>query len=106
MTTWVDPDRHHRRSIRLPGYDYSSAGAYFVTICTYKRDLLFDDPVLRRVAEALWQHIPRHFPDVQLDTWVVMPNHVHGIIVIADDPRRGEAFTFSSGCTAILSVSP
>ncbi len=86
-----DADRHQRRSIRLAGYDYGSAGVYFVTICTYQRDLLFEDVVLRRVAETMWQRIPRHFPNVQLDGWVVMPNHVHGIVVIVDDPGRGEA---------------
>jgi len=86
-----DPDRHHRRSIRLPGYDYRQAGAYFVTICTYRRELLFDDPLLCQVAEAMWQRIPRHFPHVQLDAWVVMPNHLHGILIITDHPCRGEA---------------
>ena len=86
-----DPKRHRRRSIRLPGYDYRQAGAYFVTICTYQRELLFDDPVLRRVAATLWQRIPRHLPHVQLDAWVVMPNHLHGIIVITGNARRGDA---------------
>jgi len=82
-----DPDKHHRRSIRLQGYDYTQSGAYFVTIVTHGRELLFDDPVLRRVAETMWQRIPRHFPHVELDEWVVMPNHVHGIIVIAPTVR-------------------
>jgi putative transposase len=92
MAVQFDRNRYHRRSIRLAGYDYSQAGAYFVTICTYQRELLFEDAVLRRVAEAMWQRIPRHFPHVQLDAWVVMPNHVHGIIAIVDDPHgRGEA---------------
>jgi REP element-mobilizing transposase RayT len=91
MKAQFDPNRHHRQSIRLPGYDYGSAGAYFVTICTYQRDLLFEDPVLRRVAETLWQRIPRHSPHVRLDEWVVMPNHIHGIVVIMDDQRRGKA---------------
>jgi putative transposase len=86
-----DPKHHHRRSIRLPAYDYGSAGAYFVTLCTHERELIFEDPVVRRVAETLWQHIPGHFPHVRLDEWVVMPNHLHGILVITDDPRRGEA---------------
>jgi putative transposase len=91
MKSPFDPKRHHRRSIRLSGYDYRQAGAYFVTICTYQRELVFDDPVLRRVAETLWQRIPRHFPHVELDAWVVMPNHLHGIIVITGDVCRGEA---------------
>jgi putative transposase len=91
MAARFDPNRHHRRSIRLPGYDYRSAGAYFVTFCTHQRVLLFEDLVLWRVAEAHWQRIPRHFPHVELDAWVVMPNHIHGILVIVDDQRGGEA---------------
>jgi REP element-mobilizing transposase RayT len=91
MKPQFDPKRHHRRSIRLPGHDYRSPGAYFVTICTHQRDLLFDDPVLRRVVETQWQRILRHSRHVRLDAWVVMPNHVHGIIVIRDDHGRGEA---------------
>jgi putative transposase len=79
-----DPRKHHRRSIRLSGYDYTQPGAYFVTICTQNRECLFDDPVLRSVVETHWQAIPRHVPHVTLDAWVVMPNHVHGIIVITD----------------------
>jgi len=86
--TPYDPDKHHRRSIRLEGYDYTQAGAYFVTIVTHERALLFDDPFLRRVAEAIWQHIPRHFPHVALDEWVVMPNHIHGILWIRDVGAR------------------
>jgi putative transposase len=91
MKPRFDPKRHHRRSIRLPKYDYGSAGVYFVTLCTHQRELLFEDPVLQRVAETLWQRIPRHFPHVRLDEWVVMPNHLHGLVVITDDPRGGEA---------------
>jgi putative transposase len=81
-----DPKKHHRRSIRLPGYDYTQPGAYFVTVCTQNRECLFDDPVLRSVVETYWRAIPRHAPHVALDAWVVMPNHVHGIIVITDRP--------------------
>ncbi|MGC8787350.1 MAG: transposase [Anaerolineae bacterium] len=81
-----NPEKHHRRSIRLPGYDYTQPGAYFVTICTQNRECLFDDPVLRAVVETCWQAIPRHIPQVKLDAWVVMPNHVHGIIVVTHHP--------------------
>jgi putative transposase len=77
-----DPSRHHRRSIRLRAYDYSQPGAYFVTLVTQDRALLFDDPVLRRVIETFWQRIPQHCPDVTLDAWVVMPNHLHGILLL------------------------
>ena len=86
-----DPSRPGRRSIRLPGYDYTQAGAYFVTICTQEKALLFEDPILRSVAEEMWQRIPNHFPHVQVDAWVVMPNHVHGILIITSDAGRGEA---------------
>jgi len=77
-----DPNQHHRRSIRLPGYDYRQAGWYFVTLVTQGREWLFEDLAMRRVAENLWEQIPRHFPHVSLDEWVVMPNHLHGIAVI------------------------
>jgi REP element-mobilizing transposase RayT len=96
-----NPDKHHRRSIRLQGHDYTQAGAYFVTIVTHNREPLFGDVVdgemalnaYGRVAATIWQRVPRHFPHVQLDEWTVMPNHVHGIIVITDTThRRGDAF--------------
>ncbi len=53
-----DPFIHHRRSIRLQGYDYSQAGAYFVTICTQNRTLFFEDGVIRGIAERCWLEIP------------------------------------------------
>jgi putative transposase len=88
-----------RRSIRLQGYDYTQAGAYFVTICTQDRECLFGQVVggemvlntYGRVIATFWQRSPRHSARVELDEWVVMPNHVHGIIVITGDVGRGEA---------------
>jgi len=79
-----DPERHHRRSMRLRGYDYSQAGAYFVTICTDNRELFFDDDILRQIAEECWLAIPEFNPGVELDEWVVMPNHLHGVLVLQD----------------------
>jgi len=87
-----DPNKHHRRSIRLKGYDYSRAGAYFVTICMYQRECLFGavvDGVIRANEAGLmvgrwWLELARKFPALQTDTYVIMPNHVHGIIVISD----------------------
>jgi len=85
-----DPNRHHRRSIRLRGYDYAQAGTYFVTVCTQDRQDLFADPVLRSIAEEQWRALDHagarsSRPNrVSVDTWVVMPDHVHGIIVIGD----------------------
>ena len=91
-----DPEKHHRRSIRLKGHDYSQPGAYFVTICTRDQECLFGHVVngemrlndAGEIAQRCWEEIPRHFPLVELDAFVVMPNHVHVIIVIQG---RGEA---------------
>jgi len=80
IMTPFDPAHHHRHSIRLPHYDYTQAGAYFITIVTYQRESLFADPVLRRIVETFWQRIPQHMPHVKLDVFVVMPNHFHGIL--------------------------
>lgn len=82
-----DPDKHHRRSVRLEGYDYSQSGAYFVTICTQLRYLFFDDTRIREAAEQCWEAIPDHFPRVELDHWVVMPNHLHGILMLDDNGK-------------------
>ena len=87
--------KHRRRSIRLRGYDYRSGGAYFITICTHKRTCLFGKVVFGemrlcatgRVARKCWMAIPKHFPRAKLDAFVIMPDHVHGIIWINDDPR-------------------
>ncbi|CAA9585168.1 MAG: hypothetical protein AVDCRST_MAG88-3830 [uncultured Thermomicrobiales bacterium] len=83
-----NPEKHHRRSIRLHGYDYSQGGIYFVTICTPDRALLFADPVICSIAEQCWHELPNHFAVVELDEWVVMPNHLHGIPLINPD-RQG-----------------
>lgn len=91
-----NPEKHHRRSIRLKGYDYSQAGAYFVTICTQNRACLFGEVVggdLRlndagTIARQCWLEIPIHFPNTELDEFVIMPNHVHGIIVLVEPPTR------------------
>ena len=81
-------EQHHRRSIRLQGYDYSGEGLYFITICTQNRLCLFGDVVNHKmilnnawqVAHNCWLEIPKHFPHVVLHEFVIMPNHVHGII--------------------------
>lgn len=82
---------YQRRALRLRGYDYAQPGAYFVTICTRKRSCLLGDVAdgkmilndYGRGVEACWTTISNHFPHAQLDAYVVMPNHVHGIITIA-----------------------
>ena len=90
-----DPKRHHRRSIRLKGYDYTRPGAYFVTICAHNRECLFGEVVdgemvLNEYGEIVreeWFRTAQVRPYVELfeDEFVVMPNHIHGIVWIVDD---------------------
>jgi putative transposase len=77
--------RPHRRSIRLPGYKYATSGAYFVTICTARRQLSFEDARIREVTLDCWLSIPRHIAPATVDEFVVMLNHIHGIVVLTDD---------------------
>jgi REP element-mobilizing transposase RayT len=87
-----DPDRHHRRSIRLQGYDYTQAGAYFVTMGTQYRQCLFGAIVdgamvlneAGQMIQTVWDEIPVYYPGVDIDEFVVMPDHIHGIVVIAE----------------------
>ena len=104
-----NPTLPRRRSIRLKNYDYTSPGAYFITICTYARTLYFDDLSIRDIAAARWQAIPDHTPNVSLDQWVVMPNHVHGLLVF--EPSSPEAAkpmwpTGAQGQGHMSSISP
>src|SRR5690554_3448795 len=83
-----NPNIHHRRSIRLKGYDYSRAGLYFITICCQDRAHLFGrivNGVMKlndagNVASQCWSDIPVHFPNAILHEYVIMPNHIHGIV--------------------------
>jgi REP element-mobilizing transposase RayT len=85
-----NPDIHRRRSIRLKDYDYSRNGAYFVTICTHNRDCCIERfAELRRIVDTQWQSIPERFSGVTLDEYVIMPNHIHGIMIISRDTPRG-----------------
>jgi putative transposase len=85
-----DPAIHHRRSIRLKGFDYSQSGAYFVTMVTQGRASLFGTIENRemplndagRMIVKWWNELPNKFPQITLGTFVVMPNHCHGIIII------------------------
>ena len=86
----ITKQRPDRRSVRLRSFDYTQCGAYFVTICAWERRSLFGEVVdgqvglnaLGNVVEETWLAIPSHFPGVELDASVVMPNHIHGIIVV------------------------
>ena len=93
-----DPEKHHRRSIRLRGWDYSQPGAYFVTIVAYGRELLFGQVVgdeiqlskFGEIAHDEWLASADIRREIQLDAFVVMPNHIHGIVwIVADDNMVG-----------------
>lgn len=85
-----------RRSVRLKHFDYSQPGIYFVTICTNERECLFGDVrdgsmhlnAIGRVASESWAQIPLHFPVLDLGPYVVMPNHLHGILVLYKRARH------------------
>ena len=89
----VESSNRRRRSLRLQGYDYAQPGAYFVTICTQHRRCLFGkvtDETMRlnaagELAAAMWNALPNRFAQIDLDAFVVMPNHIHGILIISDD---------------------
>jgi REP element-mobilizing transposase RayT len=84
-----DSEKPRRHSLRWPTYDYAEAGAYFVTVCTQGKKCLFGkvvDGEMRvnrwgEIVRETWDGLPRHYPHVDLDAFVVMPNHVHGIII-------------------------
>jgi putative transposase len=90
-------DKHYRRSIRLKGYDYAQCGAYFVTICAQNRKCLFGDIQRNewslndagKMLYRIWNNVPNTCPGFVIDKFVVMPNHVHGIISTVGAPLVG-----------------
>jgi putative transposase len=98
-----NPNIHHRKSIRLKGYDYAKPGLYFITICVNDKQYLFGiiengKVALNdagKIAEKCWMDIPAHFPNAKLHKHIVMPNHIHGIIELIENggnfqPQRNE----------------
>ena len=82
-----DADRFPvRKHPRLKAYDYATANYYFVTICTHNKSCIFGSPMnlspIGKLAQALLEEIPVHFPGVVMDKYVVMPNHIHGIVIL------------------------
>ena len=90
------PPKRQRRSIRLPSFDYSSPGAYFVTVCTKNRLCMFGEVTggevklspFGHIVMRCWHDLANHYAHVELDAFVVMPNHIHEIIVLTDVDRR------------------
>jgi putative transposase len=104
-----NPLVHHRRSIRLRGHDYAQAGEYYVTLCIKDRECVLREIVRNEVklspfgeiAKTCWKEIPQHFPNTEVDEYVIMPNHLHGILLLKEhahdlvgveyiQPQRGE----------------
>jgi len=80
-------DRPKRRNPRLSSFDYTSRGAYFITICTYRRQPHFNDPILRSLLEEQWNRLPQRFVGITLDSFIIMPDHVHFIVWLS--PKEG-----------------
>ena len=93
-----DPIRPRRLSIRLRGYDYAQAGAYFITSVTKDRLCLFGDVVgemrlseLGHIVQTAWDELPGYYLSVQCDAFIVMPNHIHGIITLTENGASGKS---------------
>ncbi len=92
-----DKGKHHRRSIRLKNYDYSQGGAYFVTICTFNKECLLGNILdakvqlseIGKVVADYWRWLGQQYDYIYLDEWILMPNHLHGIIVITGQCKGG-----------------
>ena len=112
MSQGCNPKIHRRRSIRLRGYDYAQEGVYFVTVCTHNHTLLFgeissDQMRLNNAGCTLvtqWQALPVRFPNVRLDAFVVMPNHIHGIIVLTR--QKVASRDGATGATLVVAPTP
>ncbi|MFH1077149.1 MAG: transposase [Pseudomonadota bacterium] len=115
--TKYDPDKHHRCSIRLKGYDYSQAGLYFITICTQNKLCLFGgienrDMILNdagQMVERQWQELIYRFDNIRLHEFIVMPNHFHGIIEFVGVPlvgTRNTGGTYNTGIGQPQGIAP
>ena len=99
MTLPVPTKLPSRRRMRLPHYDYASPGGYFITICTRNRSCLLGEVIdgrmhsyeTGRIVRTCWLDLPNHYPGVVLDTFVVMPNHIHGLFFIEERPLSDHA---------------
>lgn len=110
--------KHHRHSIRLKDYDYSQAGAYFVTLCAYQRQCWFGEiksghmhlNQIGKIVANEWLRTPEIRPDFQLGEWIIMPNHIHGIVIITEpfdgDKNVEDARNMMSASNAPLQQKP
>ncbi len=88
------PDIHHRRSIRLKGHDYGQPGTYFITVCTYHRSPVFGHITAGkmqlsetgRMVQSVWEQMEAYYPNIRTDAFIVMPDHIHGILHVRAAP--------------------
>lgn len=108
-----DPEIYNRHSLRIKGYDYSGAGVYFITICTNNRDNLFGEIIdnkmfinaFGKIVENEWIKTPEIRNIIEIDSFVIMPNHFHGIIVINDAGRGVLQYALSTKTNEFKSPS-
>ena len=109
-----DSQKHHRQSIRLHGYDYSQTGGYFLTIVTHDHECLFGDIIngemvlndFGKIVQQEWLKTPKIRPEIKLDNFIVMPNHVHGIIMIIDNFGGNRTDLGAYGGTSLRNLKP
>ncbi len=97
------PKTPHRKRNRLPEYDYSQTGYYFVTICTKDKRNIFGKIINGeitlnkpgKIVDKYWKEIPKHFSFTEIDEYIIMPNHIHGIIIIDNENNVGD----NHGCS-------
>ncbi len=110
-----NPQIHHRRSIRLQGYNYAQIGFYFVTICVQNKECLLGDikqglmnlnPASKMVRK-IWLQLPQRFANIDLDEFVIMPNHFHGLISISinNEPEKQFSVKLSEVIGAFKSMT-
>src|SRR5437879_4252617 len=109
----MSTDKPHRKQIRVRGYDYSLAGAYFITICTHQRLPLFGQLIRDKMTPSplghfVVQHLRQmgdHYPFVEVDSHVVMPNHLHAILLINEDSRKSLARIVAAFKASVFSAA-
>jgi REP element-mobilizing transposase RayT len=107
-----NPEKHDRRSLRLQGYNYSSAGLYFVTICTYQRQCLLGEIVqcemrlseYGKIVSDEWLRSREIREEIDFDAWVIMPKHIHGIVII-NPPDIPQSIVGANGRSPLQNVA-
>ena len=109
-----NPAKHHRRSIRLKGYDYSQSGLYFITICCQNKACIFgyiENGIMilnhaGQMIENEWLRLPQRFQNIQLHEFIVMPNHFHAILeIVGSPPMADKNITNSVGSTLVVDLN-